>query len=256
MPIRRAVQQDSTDAVEYQLVVDHKPVDVTAASIALYDSSGSPIHAPGYTTGVTIDGADASKVSFTRVWNLAILSGYRIRWNLTTASRVYERDMFFDVVLRPFESSVTSQDVLDLHPSIESHLQSAELFIPYLRRGWDRIAREVDNRLREFPNWDRYKRSRQPIRGRIFPEEDVFTPHNVFDPEQFRDAHISWAMAEFYRANMFSVGSEDEAKIDKFEQDGLEHIKAAFVKLEVDLDNDNVVDSYEEDRNWQVSFTR
>lgn len=248
---RQYVQQGQAGSISFRLLDD-----VTSDEIALSTTaSDSSLVIYGTGGGELVSSTAPSSVSgavatYSRTWDAATFSrlrGYKVVWTLQDGSGTdYVRTQYIEVVRRLFRSQLTDADFTAKHPYISSRLPSGlSDFSTYREDAWSEIERMLTLRLPEV---------RAKILGRFSSEDSALGgiaayadspyPGNLFNPEDFFDAHKFLTLSDFFMAISFDASpeSDESAKAEYYRERGLAAFEAAASRAAFDLDDDGLLD--------------
>jgi len=207
----QVVRQGIAESISYRLLnlITGAGVTITSASVVVVTPSGTVIAPPGEV--VAFSGFVAT-LSFTPTAALfPVADGYRVIWTL---NGTIKRTQFFDVVLRIFESQVIDSDITAIYQGIT--LPTGTDWSAYRLRAWRKIEMVV----------------RKAIKG---------SPHTVFYPERFFEAHISLSVAEFFLPDTFDRTGEEYLKYQHALREGLDLLRQVMATLDYDADGDGLI---------------
>ena len=214
------VQQSTTeDKINYRLFLDGVETTITGiASCKIYSPSGSVLNAAPTSS---YSGSVATiQISFPEA-TYPLNEGYFVKWELANAVMDKKTTQYFDVVRRRFESQVSDNDILTLHPYLTLPA-SLNDYSSFRLRAWRKIERTIRARFGTYPG-------------------------NIFFPGDLYDAQISYALAAYFQASAFTTvtGSEDWEKSKYFEQEGSEQLELVLSNISIDLNDDGLIETNE-----------
>lgn len=219
---RQKVVQGQTDSIEAKLLVDGDPTTLTGATCEIFSPSGTSLATPTPTNS-----SEVSTVSLS--WDSATYPRdyyYRADFSLTHAGGTKLLKVYFDVVLRRFESSLVDQDILDVLPALKVPSASQD-FSKYRDFAWRRIERQIINRL---PNG-------------MFIED-------VAKPEEFMDAHIYGTVWKIFEARAFDgQGSYNWDSAEKYRALADQEVQACLNRLALDIEKNLLINEETETYN-------
>lgn len=244
---RQVVEQDQTQAISIRLVEDGASLSLLPSghTITIFGPSNNEI-VPATGIGLAVDGSDDTILHYTATWTEATYTrrySYRAEWSLNTGGGTFRRVSRFDVVRRIFRSQLIDQDVYNVYPYIKGQLPKGITTLKTWRdQAWSEIEREIRQR------WGTHidERSAQGSSYQGIRPRDIY-PGDIFYPESFFEAHRELSAAFFFRGNAYDASpqGEDWARYNDCMQRGNAYLLQALANIDIDLDDDNVVDSRE-----------
>lgn len=254
------VEQGKVGSISVRLLNDLTSAEInlsatlSASTLTIYGRGGAVIASAVNPTSVS--GAVAT---YERTWaeaDFSRLRGYRAEWTLSDGSTTYDRVTYFEVTRRLFRSQLSDADLTARIPYLASRLPSGQSdFRLYRSDAW----REIQERLRAVLPEIRASHGRGPSRS--FGEGrhplyyiDSAYPGNIFNPEQFFDAHRYLALAMFHEDISIggdSIGeSSDERTASRCRKRYEEAFARAKSTLAIDIDDDGLMDNSEREYNY------
>lgn len=252
------VEQGKVGSISIRLLDDLTAQEIalsatlSASTLTLYGQGGAVIAASANPTSVS--GAVAT---YQRTWTTSSfprLRGYRAEWTLSDGSTTYDRTTYFEVVRRLFRSQLTDADLTDRIPYLTSRLPSGQSnFSLYRSDAWREIQERLTAVFPEIRNAYRSSLGRN-YNNHMWGSIDSDYPGNIFNPEQFFDAHRYLSLAIFHEDICIGgdiIGeSSDERAAKRFRQRYEEAFARAKTKIAIDVDDDGLMDDNERSYNY------
>lgn len=139
---RAEVQQSAVDSLVYFVRKEGAPLtpDTGSVWVTVLDPSGNVKQARTQ-TGVTLEG---SRITYTRTWGTEFELLWEdyvlvVEWQETGVTR--SDRLYFDVVRTKLSCPVTNEDVLEMYPDMDEHIQSVSVTHAgkFIRRAWSQL---------------------------------------------------------------------------------------------------------------------
>lgn len=207
--LRQKVVQGQTDAITARLLLDGDPTNLTSATCEIFSPSGSSLATPTPTVSSEVATVSQAWPSATYERDYYYRADFVL--NYSGGSKLFK--VFFDVVKRVFESTLTDQDILDTMPALTIPTATQD-FSRFRDFGWRYIERKIINRIPKG----------------VFLED-------VAKPEDFRDAHYYATVWKIFEARAFDgQGSFNWDSSEKYRVMADQEIMAVMNRMALDSD--------------------